>query len=116
MLGVYASGDAAEEAPRKLGEVIHTLTWRTARPSEVAHAHAAAVRALTFSPDGTRLASGSNDRTARLWDTLTGEEVLTLRGHMDQLRSVAFSPDGRCLASGSDDRTVKVWTRFPAFS
>jgi eukaryotic-like serine/threonine-protein kinase len=75
--------------------------------------HQGAVRGLTFSPDGKRLASGGEDRTVRLWDTETGREALTLRGHEDTVRYVAFSPDGRWLASGSDDKTVRVWDGRP---
>src|SRR5262252_2296202 len=64
---------------------------------------------VTFSPDGKRLATGSFDHTVRLWDSNTGQELLTLKGHGDQVHSVAFSPDGKWLASGSLDHTVKVW-------
>ena len=66
-------------------------------------------------PDGRRLATGSLDFTIKLWDTTTGEEVFTLRGHTAGVLRVAFSPDGRRLASGSIDRTVRVWdTSEPA--
>jgi WD40 repeat protein len=43
--------------------------------------HTALVHGLASSPDGRRLASSSEDRTIKLWDTATGEEVFTLRGH-----------------------------------
>jgi WD40 repeat protein len=58
---------------------------------------------------GRILASGSDDRTVRLWDVATGECIQTLKGHEDCVRSVAFSPDGVTLASGSSDRTVRLW-------
>ena len=64
---------------------------------------------MSFSPDGTRLASGSYDKTVKLWDTRTGGEVRTLRGHTSLVFSVSFSPDGTRLASGSGDNTVKLW-------
>ncbi len=64
---------------------------------------------VAFSPDGKRLVSGSGDKTIKLWDTATGKELLTLKGHSSTVFSVAFSPDGKRLASGSMDETIKVW-------
>jgi len=64
---------------------------------------------VAFSPDGKLLASGSDDRTVKLWDAQNGQEVHTLRGHLHEIKSVAFSPDGKRLASGSYDKTVKLW-------
>jgi WD40 repeat protein len=63
---------------------------------------------VAFSPDGKRLAA-SEGRTVRVWDTATGEEVLTLPGHEGVVRRVAYSPDGRRLAAASQDRSVKIW-------
>jgi WD40 repeat protein len=71
--------------------------------------HSDFVRSVVFSPDGTKLASGSADGTVRVWDMATGQVEHTLEGHSDWVWSVAFAPDGSKLASGSDDRTVRVW-------
>ncbi len=70
--------------------------------------HTGGVWGVAFSPDGTRLATTSNDDTARLWDSTTGESLLTLTGHTD-VWGVAFSPDGTRLATTSDDGTARLW-------
>ncbi len=71
--------------------------------------HTDRVWRAVFSPDGTRLASVSDDKTVKVWDAATGQEILTLPGHGDWIWDVAFSPDGNQLASPSLDSTVKVW-------
>jgi eukaryotic-like serine/threonine-protein kinase len=75
--------------------------------------HIDSVASVAISPDGRRLASGSNDRTVKVWDTATGQETLTLKGHESPVIHVAFSPDGQRLASASSDQTVKVWDARP---
>jgi WD40 repeat protein len=67
------------------------------------------INSVAFSPDGTRLASASQDGTVRICDATTGKELLSLTGHTDWVSCVAYSPDGRWLASSSYDRSVKVW-------
>src|SRR5262245_34740143 len=52
---------------------------------------------------------GSSWGELKVWDAVTGQETLTLRGHEDRVSSVAFSPDGQRIVSGSSDNSVKVW-------
>ncbi|KIM23596.1 hypothetical protein M408DRAFT_332227, partial [Serendipita vermifera MAFF 305830] len=71
--------------------------------------HTHSVRSVAFSRDGRRIASGSWDKTIRVWDAETGEVVAgPLQGHTDSVHSVVFSPDGQCIVSVSSGRTVQV--------
>jgi WD40 repeat protein len=70
--------------------------------------HTARVHQVAVSPDGTRIATSSDDGTVRLWDSATGEERLTLRGHSYLVYGVDFSPDGRLLATASPDGTAAL--------
>ena len=71
--------------------------------------HDAVVNAVAFSASGRLLASGSDDRTAIIWDTDSGKSKHILKGHDQTVRAVAFSPDGSLLASGSGNASVVLW-------
>ncbi|BAY34668.1 WD-40 repeat-containing protein [Nostoc carneum NIES-2107] len=71
--------------------------------------HSSAVYSVAFSPDGQKLASGSDDNTIKIWNITTGKAITTLTGHSSSVYSVAFSPDGQKLASGSSDNTIILW-------
>ena len=68
------------------------------------------MNSVCFSPDGTKIASGSDDKTVLIWDAASGEQLCSLTGHSDSVWSVALSKDGTRLVSGSADRTVKIWS------
>ncbi len=71
--------------------------------------HSETVFSVAYSPDGRYLASGSKDKTIKIWEVATGKGLRTLTGHSGVVLSVAYSPDGRYLASGSQDKTIKIW-------
>jgi len=110
---LYARGGIDVETPAEEGEVQDTAGGTVAQGPKPEPApqpgHTELVNSVAFSPNGRWLASGSSDKTIKLWDVATGEELRTLTGHTDFVSSVAFSPDGHWLASGSSDRTIKLW-------
>ena len=67
------------------------------------------IGAVTFSPDGTLLATGDASGEIRLWQVADGKQLLTCTGHSGWVRSVTFSPDGATLASASSDQTIRLW-------
>ncbi len=75
----------------------------------VLRGHSDSVNSVSFSPDGSRIVSGSSDNSIKLWDAATGAELRTLTGHSDSVLSVSFSPDGSRIVSGSSDKTIKLW-------
>jgi WD40 repeat protein len=71
--------------------------------------HADSVSSVAFSPNGKQILTGSKDKTARLWETNSGRELLRLEGHTSRISSVAFSPDGTQILTGSEDKTARLW-------
>ncbi len=71
--------------------------------------HRDGVRSVSFSPDGRKIASGSSDKTIKIWDIKTGRVRRTLTGHTDEISSISYSPDGKKIASSSHDNTIKLW-------
>jgi len=71
--------------------------------------HTTEIDAIEWSPNNQWLASGSADKTIRLWDTSTGEEIVVLEGHQCRVQALNWSPDNDLLASYGTDDTVRVW-------
>jgi WD40 repeat protein len=95
----------------KTGKERATLAGYTAKRAAAGSA-ALLIRTIfdvKFGSDGKTLASGSADKTIKLWDVRTGKETATLKGHTDFVYTVAFSPDEEMLASGGVDRTIILW-------
>ncbi len=84
------------------GDVVATLQGHT-RP----------VNSIHFTPDGSRIATGSEDNLIKIWDVDKASELLTLRGHSGAVTDVKFTPDGVKLVSASTDASVIIWDTAP---
>jgi len=97
---------------------IHLWDCKTGEIRTRFEGHSGSIESVAFSPKPTNkdwtidkalILSGGDDNTVRLWDCLTGKELLCFQGHSRFVTSVAFSPDGEWTFSGSYDRTLRVW-------
>jgi hypothetical protein len=71
--------------------------------------HEDLLNSAAYSHDGTRIITASNDKTARIWNARTGEQVAVLSGHEDIVESAAFSPDDTRIVTTSGDKTARIW-------
>ena len=103
LAATVADSAAAMEALSRRLQPAHWTFGRTLK------GHSDRVCACAFSPDGSYVASGSDDYSVKLWDIQTGECLLTMVGHGADVSGVVFSPNGAKLVSCSDDMTLKIW-------
>jgi len=82
----------------------------TERPRELAgHTTGSAIRRSSFSPDGTKIVTASDDNTARIWDAKSGATIAVLEGHTWRVFDAVFSRDGRRILTASGDNTARLW-------
>jgi WD40 repeat protein len=88
------------------GDLWSKPTWNL---QQTINAHSDWVRCLSFTPDGTKLVSGSFDKTIKVWQLDTGTVIHTLTDRLKGVFALAVSPDGKILASGSWDERIELW-------
>jgi WD40 repeat protein len=112
LLALEALPDANEKIDRPVVFAAQTMLSKAIndlRELFLLKGHTDFVRGLAVTPDGTRIVTGSDDNTARVWDASTGAEKLRLDGHTRPVSVVAVTPDGAGIVTGSDDNTARVW-------
>ena len=77
--------------------------------SQCCKPHLSPIQSVRFSSDERNLISGSDDKTAKIWDIGQFRFKSSLIGHSHWVRTAVFSPDGLLAATGSDDKTVRLW-------
>lgn len=92
-----------------LGYNLSAQTATSKLETVIQKGHSAAVKAVAVSPNGEVLATGSRDKSVKLWDKQTGMEIRSLIGHEHTINALCFSPNGQLLATSSADGTARVW-------
>jgi WD40 repeat protein len=109
----YVGQNLLRNHPDKPTPKVETLTpsstEKTLQLQQTLTGHSDSVSSVAYSPNGQTLASGSWDKTIKLWNVKTGNLLQTLTSHSNDINSVAYSPDGQTLASASNDKTIKLW-------
>ena len=118
-----ASGSADETIRLwdvQTGQTLHTLIGHPPSPYELNSGWLGADRddrlhvySVAWSPNGRVVASGSRDKTIKIWDPGTGQLINVLEGHTKAVSCVSFSWDGQFLSSKSFDATVRIWRAAP---
>ena len=71
--------------------------------------HTERVNCVCISPDGARIATGSDDKSIKIWNAVSGENTLTISGCNSDVENLCFSRDGKLLASYEYRRSVRIW-------
>ncbi len=103
----WVSAELVQMGQKCVADIALSSLWRC---QATLHGHENLVNCISISPDGKLLASGSSDKTVRLWSLPDGKPLKTLTKHSDPITRLAISPDGKLLASGCLDPKVILWS------
>ncbi|HEY9045555.1 MAG TPA: caspase family protein [Ohtaekwangia sp.] len=95
--------------PTLLFVLIVTVSFSQSLETIVQKGHELAVVSVAVSPDSNYVATGSKDKSAKLWEVSTGREVRSFLGHEATVTSLQFTSDGKLLLTGSNDKTIRMW-------
>ncbi len=109
-----AAGGKLHGTDRAIANAIRLYDFASGKLDTLLKGHEDVVSALAFSSDGTRLISGSADKTAIIWDLANRQQVLRLSGHLGVVAAVSFSADGVRAVTGSGDATLRLWSAADA--
>jgi WD40 repeat protein len=87
--------------------------WTVSKGEPLSGGHTAGITSIAFSRDGRRILTGSQDNTAKLWETATGREIMALHQHRQSVNAVAFSPDALQVLTADGDGTTILWPAVP---
>jgi WD40 repeat protein/tRNA A-37 threonylcarbamoyl transferase component Bud32 len=108
-LSLLLAIEGAHRAPGHIANNALLTALEACREERSLLGHQDKVIAAEFSRDGKRIVTACLDKTARVWDAVTGRELAVLRGHEGPVASARFSPDDRSIATISSDNTVRIW-------
>ncbi len=108
-LTCMALSSTAQTIAYSYAREIYSVSVNQRRALNPRLSHDASIKCLAYSPEGKRLASGSDDALVILWNRYRGTKAATLAGHKGPVTAVVFSPDGELLVSGGTDKMIRIW-------
>ncbi len=108
--GANRSLDGANQSLDGVNQSLNS--WKAAIRHRL-EGHTEWVWGISLSPGDSHLVSASSDRTMRVWDVGTGQQVGLIEGHTKDVESAVWSPDGKYIVSGSHDKSVRLWSVEP---